>query len=485
MYLRRTRPFVARLLALALASSLLAPSALGNAAMTRALGERIGQARRASSDISVHVVDASTGEEVYGYRADEQQILASNTKLFTTAAALDILTPDFEYDTPILIRGAVYKGILGGDLAVVGSGDPSISGRFYGGDPLYVFRAWARSLRERGVERVRGDLILASGLFEAQVVHPDWPADQLARWYEAPVGALSFSDNCVLVRVMPSGKKSGPALVELVPGVDVIRVINRIVTTPSRRAHRIIVSREPGSREIVVSGQIWSGSGPHDAWVTVPDPAEYFGAALKLALVSEGVTVEGDTRIVEALPGDVWERVASARTDLLTTLNVINQHSQNFYAESLIKLLGARAGGEGSWRQGVKIVEGFLARAGIVGVELSDGSGMSRGNRATPRHLTALLQHMYHRPDAEQFMTTLPAAGSREGTWGNHLREAPYRGNVYAKTGTLSDVSSLSGYARALSGRVYAFSILCNSTGSVWRARQAQDTIVRALVDHG
>lgn len=460
-------------------------SARANAAMIQVLGERIGQARRASSDISVHVMDVSTGEEVYGYRADEQQILASNTKLFTTAAALDLLTPDFEYDTPILIRGAVYGGVLGGDLAVVGSGDPSISGRFYGGDPLYIFRAWGRSLRERGVERVKGDLYLARGLFEKETVHPDWPADQLARWYEAPVDALSFSDNCVQVRVLPGPKKGGAALVELVPQVDVVRLVNRVTTSATRKAHRILIQREPGSQEIVVSGQIWSGSGPHDAWVTVPDPSEYFGSALRLALVQEGVTVEGETRIVDGLPGDVWERVASARTDLASTLAVINQKSQNFYAESLIKLLGARSGGEGSWRQGVKTVLDFLARAGIVGVELADGSGMSRGNRATPRHLTALLRHMYHRPEAERYMTSLAAAGSSEGTWGRHFRQAPYNGNVYAKTGTLSGVSSLSGYARAVSGRVYAFSILCNQTGSVWRARQAQDAVVRALVDFG
>ncbi len=462
------------------------PEALANTAMIRALGPRISEARRSSPDLGVHVVEVASGEEVYGYRADEMQVLASNTKLFTTAAAFDLLGSGFEYDTPVLIRGSVYAGALGGDVAVVGSGDPNLSGRLYGGDSFHVFRDWARALKGRGVSRVRGDLYLVRGLFDSRVLHPDWPPDQLARWYEAPVDSLSFADNCVTVRVSPGARRGAPGVVELDPAIDLFRVVNRVTTTASRRAQRVAVHRQPGSYEILVSGAVYQRSGPIEAVVTVPDPVEYFGAALELALAQEGVAIDGATRVVGSLPGDVWERVASARSDLLTTLAVTNQKSQNFYAESLIKLLAARTAGEGSWPAGARVVADFLRRAGLPdGFELADGSGMSRGNRATPRHLTTLLRHMYLRPDGKTFVETLPASGGDEGTWSFRLREAPYRGNVWAKTGTLSGVSSLSGYARALSGHVYAFSILCNGTGSVWRARRAQDSIVRALVDFG
>lgn len=479
-----------RSLALVLISTLIpalwVPEALANAAMIRALAPRIAEARRSSPDLGVHVVEVASGEEVYGYRSDELQVLASNTKLFTTAAALDLLGPGFEYDTPVLIRGSVYAGALGGDLAVVGSGDPNFSGRLYGGDPLYVFRGWAKALKARGVSRVRGDLYLVRGLFDSRTLHPDWPPDQLARWYEAPVDSLSFADNCIAVRVAPGPRRGAPGVVMLEPPVDVYRVVNRVTTTASRRGQRVAVSRQPGSHEILVTGAIYQKTGVVETEVTVPDPVEYFGAALEMALAQEGVAIDGATRVVEALPGDVWERVASARSDLLTTLAVTNQKSQNFYAESLIKLLAARTAGEGSWREGARVVSDFLHRAGLPdGFELADGSGMSRGNRATPRQLTTLLRHMYLGPDGKTFVATLPTSGGDEGTWSFRLREAPYRGNVWAKTGTLSGVSSLSGYARAISGRVYAFSILCNGTGSVWRARRAQDSIVRALVDFG
>lgn len=464
---------------------LLATELAANTAMSRALGQRIAEARRASPDLGVHVVEVESGAEIYGYHEDELQVLASNTKLFTTAAALDILGPDFRFETPLLIRGAVYDGTLGGDLAVVGSGDPSFSGRLFGGDSWAIFRSWAEALKARGVVRATGDLYLVRGLFEDRLLHPDWPTDQLTRWYEAPVDALSYNDNCIAVRISPGAHKGAPGKVELDPELGLYRVINRVVTGASARGHHLVVNREPGASEIVVSGNIWSASRPVEAWITVPNPTAYFGAALAQELARQGIVIEGSIKIVDALPGDVWERVAAHTTDLRVTIAVTNLHSQNFYAESLLKVLGARASGIGSWQEGVKAVAEFLFRAGLSGFELADGSGMSRGNRASPRHMTTLLRHMVLRPEGKGFMTSLPMAGGEEGTWAKHLREAPYAGNVFAKTGTLAGVSSLSGYARGLSGRLYAFSILCNQTGSVWRARQAQDAIVRAMVDFG
>lgn len=464
----------------------LAPEAGATSLLTRALNEQVAAARRVAPSLGVHVVDVESGDEVYAYNADRPQILASNTKLFTTAAALELLTPDYQFETPVLIRGATYDGILDGDLAVVGGGDPNISGRFHDGDSFYIFRRWAASLRQRGVREVSGDLYLVHGLFRDEKIHPEWPRDQLARWYEAPVAALSFNDNCVLVRVAPGAERGAPARVKLVPDLGLFRVVAQVSTTSSRRRQRITVKREPGSHQITVSGRVYRRGPAAEAWVTVPDPVEYFGAALRAALEEEGVRIYGRLRPVEELPGAVWERVTVYRSRLLPTLEVVNQRSQNFYAESVVKLLGARSSGEGSWQAGVGAVEGFMARLGLDGeLSLADGSGMSRGNRATPRAVTQLLQHMFFHPWGREYLRSLPASGSSNGSWRRRLSAEPYRGNVFAKTGTLSGVSALSGYAKAVSGRVYAFAILCNDTRAVWRARQMQDRILEALIDEG
>ena len=440
-------------------------------------------ARQAAPALGVSIVELASGESVYGYEADTQRILASNTKLFTTAAALDRLGPGYFFETDLLVRGEVRDGVLEGDLAVVGGGDPNLSGRHFDGDSLAIFRRWGRQLRALGIEAVAGDLVLVHGFFAGPLVHPDWPRDQLDTWYEAPVDALSFNDNCVLVRVS-GGQPGRSARVELLPRVPVLEVRNHATTAQDRKRGGVAIHRSDGSQEIRVSGSI-TGAQPVEAWITVPDPVRYFGEALRTGLAEAGVRADGELRPSEHLPGEGWRQVAVHRTDLVTTLQVINKRSQNFYAESLLKVLGARLCGEGSWPAGVRAVGEFLAELGIRGYQMSDGSGMSRNNRFTPRQVVTLLAHMWTHPRGPEFVASLPYSGEEDLRWEKRLAEAPYRGNVFAKTGGLNAVSTLSGYAKARSGRVYAFSILCNQTRSNWDAQRAQDGIVRALIDNG
>ncbi|HEX2643312.1 MAG TPA: D-alanyl-D-alanine carboxypeptidase, partial [Thermoanaerobaculia bacterium] len=168
-------------------------------ALQRGLDVAVSQALRLSASMGVHIVELDSGQTVYAYNADEPRVIASNTKLFTTAAALDALGPGAFFETRLVMRGRLEDDTLRGDLGVVGGGDPAISGRDYDGDSYAVFRDWARELRARGIRRVTGDLYLDDGYFEPMRIHPEWPRDQLAEWYEAPIGALSFSDNCILV----------------------------------------------------------------------------------------------------------------------------------------------------------------------------------------------------------------------------------------------------------------------------------------------
>ena len=471
--------FVLSVLLLVLQPGLAAPES----PLEQAVGAEVARALRDTAAMGVHIVELDTGETVYAYNPDEPRVIASNSKLFTTAAALDALGPGYFFETRLLMRGAVEGGSLRGDLGVVGAGDPQISGREYGGDSYAAFRPWAAALRERGIRRVKGDLYLAHGLFEQLRVHPDWPRDQATEWYEAPVDALSFEDNCILVRVWP-GKAGHRAVVETVPPVQLLDLDNRATTSGRRRGSRLFVGRS-GSL-LSVKGSIDAGSGPFETWVTVPDPVLYFGAALRAALAEEGIAVEGHLRPVPELPGAVWERVAVHRSDLVTALRTTNKRSQNFYAETLAKLVGAERCGQGSWAAGVRAIGEFLVSIGVPRGTfiMVDGSGMSRENQFAPRAVTILLRHMFFHPAGNEFAQSLPYSGEEElKGWRRRLASPPYRGNVFAKTGTLNGVSALSGYAKAVSGKTYAFSILINrSRGD---AHAAQDRIVMALIDNG
>jgi serine-type D-Ala-D-Ala carboxypeptidase/endopeptidase (penicillin-binding protein 4) len=458
------------------------------------LAQAAEQARRVAPALGIHVVDVATGETVYAYAEDEPRILASNTKLLTAAAAVDLLTPGYYLDTALRARGLVVDGELLGDLAVVGAGDPTISGRLYGDDPLYIFRQWGERLRAVGIDRVGGDLVLADGGFEALQVHPDWPRDQLHKWYEAPVSSLSFNDNCVWVVVRPGTIPGDPAQVEILPRISTLGISNQAKTTSKARSQSLVVDRRPGSDVIEVSGWIYQRGDPYVVAVTVPDPERLFGRALLAGLTEAGVVVAGEPRIVDRLPADEWRVLAEHRTDLSTVLEVLNKRSQNFYAESLVKLLGLELCGKGSWETGGEAVAAFLERAGIARGTYSwaDGSGMSRNNRFSARQMTTLLRYMYFHPDGRVFLRSLAYSGESEldppwmtSSLSHRFTEDAYRGNVLAKTGGLDGVSTLSGYVKAQSGKIYAFSILCNSTPARWRAIEAQDRIVRVLVDRG
>ena len=453
-------------------------------ALNQAIGAEVGRASRDTAAMGVHIVELDTGETIYAYNPDEPRVIASNNKLFTTAAVLDALGPGYFFETRLLMRGGVEDGALRGDLGVVGAGDPQISGREYGGDSYAAFRPWAAALRERGIERVTGDLYLANGLFEPLLIHPDWPRDQLTDWYEAPVGALSFEDNCILVRVWP-GKPGHRAVVETVPAVHLLEIDNSATTSGKRRGSRLFVGRV--GTTLSVKGSIDAGSGPFETWITVPDPTLYFGAALRAALAEEGIRLEGRLRPTAELPGAVWERVAVHRSDLVTAIRTTNKRSQNFYAETLAKLLGAERCGQGSWAAGIRAIGEFLTSIGVPrgSFHMVDGSGMSRANEFAPRAFTILLRHMFFHAAGTEFAQSLPYSGEQDGvrSWKRRLASPPYRGNVFAKTGTLNGVSALSGYAKAVSGKTYAFSILINrSRGD---AHAAQDRIVMALIDNG
>jgi D-alanyl-D-alanine carboxypeptidase/D-alanyl-D-alanine-endopeptidase (penicillin-binding protein 4) len=431
------------------------------------------------------VVDLTDGRTVYEYNADTQRVIASNTKLFTSAAALDRLGPGYLFETELLAGGRISRGMLEGDLAVVGAGDPGISGRNHQGDAFAVFRRWAKDLKAQGIHRITGDLVLVHGLFEGPYVHPDWPTDQLDAWYEAPVAALSFSDNCALVRIWPGVSGGAELQIDVLPRVPLYGVVSSLTSTTSSRSHGYGVKREQD--HLRVWGSILLGSRPLESWIAVHDPVVYFGTAMREALALEGVVIDGLTRLTPRLPDGDWQRATVHRSDLLSALEVVNKRSQNLYAESIIKLLGARSCGRGDWPSGVRAVSEFLERIGIPpgAYSMADGSGMSRNNRFTPRQVTTLLGAMFGHRYATEFLRTLAYSGEQGLSWQKRLAEAPYRGNVFAKTGRLSGVSTLSGYAKGTSGRVYAFSVLCNETRGDWGARAGQDAVVRAIVRNG
>jgi D-alanyl-D-alanine carboxypeptidase/D-alanyl-D-alanine-endopeptidase (penicillin-binding protein 4) len=437
------------------------------------------------SDASIQIVEVDSGNVVAERNPHLPLAPASNMKLFTTAAAIDLLHPDFQVTTTVYARGAVDDaGTLDGDVKVVGHGDPTIGGRFHDNHATAVIDDWATDLKRAGIKTVKGNLIFEYGYMDTQYIHPTWPENQLVNWYEAPVSAFSMQEGCVQVRVLPS-KPGKPCVVTLDPPTGYLTLQSSCTTGRGLP----FITRFRNTNTILVRGGVPSRSGPTEIFVTVENPIQYFAAVTHEALLRDGVTVKGELVVTPVDPRPDWRAVAQHSTPLNVIVYVINKKSQNHYAEQLVKIIGAQQKHEGTWAAGTGTVKEWLTeKLGVPPAEFSpaDGSGMSRDNRASASAFVHLLRYMWKSPYRWDFVSSLPYSGDPEAKFGRRLKAAPYARQVFAKTGYIVGVVGLSGYVHGASGKIYAFSFLFNRyhTG-VYAVYHLQDEMLKELIKNG
>lgn len=440
------------------------------------------------SGVSIQIVDDQSGESIFERNPEIPQTIASITKLITTASALHYLGPDYKFKTSFWRRGEVQQGNLTGPLLVVGGGDPNISGRFYDDDINAVFDKWAEGVRQAGITRVNGDIVLNSSFFDSVGRHPEWPAGQESRWYQAPISALSYNDNVVLVSIRPGSRPGRRVGVSIEPPVDILRPVPLARTVGRRGRVRVAVSRAAGSNAVTVSGTVPLRPAWWSTPIAIDDPPTYFGKALDNRLKAVGIVVNGKIVQKAVKPDSNWTPIATTESDLLPTIQVCNKRSQGFYAEQIFKTISAEKNGQGSWAGSIALAKQYLAGLGLdpSHFQLRDGSGLSAGNRAPAEDLVRFLRAMQRHPYGELWRATLAVSGEKEGTLRHRLNDSLTRDRVVAKTGSLERVSTLAGYVRADSGRTYVFAILLNGRGVTDGGGQAfQDRLLRTLIQNG
>jgi D-alanyl-D-alanine carboxypeptidase/D-alanyl-D-alanine-endopeptidase (penicillin-binding protein 4) len=438
-----------------------------------------------SSDASIQIIELESGSVVAERNPRMPVAPASNMKLFTTAAAIDMLGPNFELTTGVFARGTPdASGTLDGDVKIVGRGDPTIGGRFHDGHATAVIDEWANDLKRAGIKTIRGNLIFEYGYMDTEYIHPTWPVDQLVNWYEAPISAFSMQEGCVQVRVLPS-RPGQQCTVQFEPPTSFLELQNSCTTGRGLP----FITRYRGTNTIVVRGGVPSRSGASEVFVTVENPIHYFASVTHEAFVRDGINVQGQVVVTPRDDRPDWRRVAQHSTPLNIVVYVINKKSQNHYAEQLVKIIGAEQRKEGSWAAGsAAVTEWLTKKIGVPANEYSqaDGSGMSRYNRASANAFIQLLSYMWKSPYREDFLSSLPYSGDPDAKFGHRLRTAPYARQVYAKTGYIVGVVGLSGYVHSQSGKVYAFSFLFNRyhTG-VYAVYHLQDEMLKEIIRGG
>jgi len=434
----------------------------------------LGEAR-----ISALVVDRETGRELFARDPERALVPASNLKVLTGIAALAAFGPTHRFGTEVLAGGEP-------------DGDGSVDALFIrgGGDPTLTSEQWwrlAADLRIRGLRRVRGELVMDDTLFDAERWHPSW-GEITSRAYHAPVGALSANYGAFFVAIAAASDPDGPVRISVDPSIPYLRVVNRAQTGPAGSSESIQVKRELAGdfERIVVTGSLPAESEPLELWRSVARPARYAAAVLRMQLEANGIAVEGGVRLAR-VPDTAVSLYRFEGKSLGEVTRLFLKNSNNFIAEALVKSMGVRSAGEasrGSWEQGISAQIRVLRSLGLelTGLQLIDGSGLSQQNRVPARLLVDALRLA----DASfeigpEFGAALPIA-AMDGTLERRADAA--LGRVRAKTGLLTGVTGLTGFAKSAEGREVVFSVLANGyRGSDKEAMSALDGFAAALVN--
>ncbi|HWR34896.1 MAG TPA: D-alanyl-D-alanine carboxypeptidase/D-alanyl-D-alanine-endopeptidase [Clostridia bacterium] len=489
--------------------------------LAKRVDEVLAQPDAARGFWGIEIVSLDSGKTLYSQNAEKLFTPASNTKLFTTAAALALVGPDHRFRTTIETAGTVDKyGRLSGDLVLVGRGDPNLSGRTLPYNlrterklpAIKALEELADQIVAKGVKVIDGDIVADDSYFAFERYGEGWSQDDLVWEWGAPVSALTINDNVLFVSILPADRAGDKAFVSVTPFPEYYRIDNRVMTTPPGTGPRkVYISREPGSEQLTLWGNIPLDDVGAAESLAIEDPADYAAKLLSRLLQRRGVVTYGRTRTrhteLAALSTFSVTTLASAgggnearmhpqaisplvlgsyeSAPIAQDLRVINKVSQNLHAEILLRLLGREKGAGGTIEGGLEVIRGWLVQVGIRPEEYAfyDGSGLSRQNLVTPDAVVKLLTYVSRQPWGAQFQDTLPVGGI-DGSLADRFKSATMLSRVKAKTGSLGHVNALSGYATTMKGEHVAFSILVNNhTMPSKKMLEAMDSIVEAMVN--
>jgi D-alanyl-D-alanine carboxypeptidase/D-alanyl-D-alanine-endopeptidase (penicillin-binding protein 4) len=437
--------------------------------------------------VGLVVQDLSNGRMVASINGDRKMIPASNMKLITTAAALQILGPDFRFHTH-LKRLPPAAGKDKPRLLIEGDGDPAF------GDPVLLERyghsvdalleQWVEAASKTSTTRF-GGLLVDDRVFDRQFVHDDWPRGQLIRHYCAQVAGINFHENVLHVMPRPAKRAGQAPRIELYPHVPFMEQSNRAVTG---RKGIFAIDRKLGTNHLRFTGAVrHKPSEPYK--LTFHDPPMVFAKVLRRHLEQGGLATGPVSRPPQQAQLPSGRTLAVATTTLKLVLQRTNRQSENMFAEALFKRMGrALTGRPGSWQTGKSAVQHVARR--MLGpasrsLRIADGSGMSRANQVTPRLVAKLLAKMHRLEKLGPIYRRSLAQGGRHGTLEDRLGELT--GTVYGKSGYLNGVSALSGYLVVPQGRgskTLAFSLLFNGFSPPLRnhdMKRLQNQMIQAL----
>lgn len=435
----------------------------------------------------VSIRDADTGEILYSRDGDKRLRPASNLKMFTGAAALEVLSADYTFSTEVLTDGELTGPVLHGDIYLKGKGDPTLLKEDL--DQL------AQDLKSQGISKVRGDLVgddtwyddvrLSTGIVWAD--EPYSYATQVSALTLAP--STNYNTGSLIVEIRPS-ENGDQAKVTTVPETDHINIVNNTEMVPAGQSRTTSAVRAHGTNDIIVTGAMPENGAIHRLNASVDEPTGYALDVFKKSLEEHGIEFignAGDLRF-EKTPDNARLLTENESMPLSEIFIPFMVWSNNAQAEALVKEMGQVVHGNGTWASGLAVVRDINDMLGTTRstIRIRDGSGMSHTNYVPPNQITQLLYGVQEQDWFPTFYDTLPVAGADDGSALQlRMTEGPAAGNVTGKTGSLTTVTALSGYVTTIDGKDLIFSVMINNyMGTAASVKAIEDEIAIMLAEH-
>ena len=450
--------------------------------------------------VGIKITSLNSGKVVFENDSDKYFMPASNMKNFTVATAFEKLGPDFKFVTSVFAPQLPDEsGTVRGDLRVYGRGDVSISTAFFGTlptDPETYYKGIDRlsdKIAAAGVKRIEGSLVGDESYFKGFALPGTWEWDDLQWYYGAEISALPINDNAVDLTVSPSAS-GGPCLVNILPTNTLFQIINTCTTAPASSKRSLTVNKRIDRNVLEISGTMPAGEAVYKSSIAVTRPADLFIALLKQRLEKRGIVVTGGSRtlapgVVIADPGQI--EIASLESPPFREIAAKTMKpSQNMFTETILWTLGEQIGrtsgasGESS-QLGLNVVKSFLTSIGIPpdGILQYDGSGLSRHDLITPSAVVALYTYMAKQSRNAQAWRDSLTIGGVDGTLASRFKGTAAANNMRGKTGTIDQVSALSGYVTTAGGEPLVVSFVVNGVAETKQRTSLMDDVVVSLAN--
>ena len=457
------------------------------AALERFLSDSLMQ----HASISFLIKDAVTGDTLAEYDSNRSLTPASVLKLITTAAALELLGPDYRFRTTLEYSGTLLKnsGVLKGDIIIKGGGDPCLASERFTEHYGNLFNDWAAAVRSSGIKKIKGRVITDDSYFDYEPVPDGWVWEDIGNYYGAGVYGLSVFDNTSKIHFRTYEEGSAPEIIMIEPIESGTEYISNLIA--SGTTDRGYVFCSPYGNKGWISGTIPPNREDFILKAAITDPPLVAAKILTGKLIKKGIKVSGNPSTYRLEKQIKNQNNTIINETLSPPLNeiieVLNHESINLYAEHLVKELGKAFRENGSASAGLEVINDFLKKNGIYnpGMVIIDGSGLSPRNLVNASGIVSLLLYMKNSNNYAHFINSLPEAGA-EGTLKNVFRGPEFEGRLNAKSGSMAGIRSYAGYLKSVSGKELVSCIIVNnysgSSGNV--TRYIEEILKEAVVNN-